>query len=173
MRELPVFTGAAIGVEFRPALTVYRNKLLSRANKGHPVHAASLLRRRKIILEEELLRNPRELNRILIHEVFHFVWWKLGNARRRDWENVLARESRFGARGELGWSAMVEKQRLGRRQASGRTRRWRAYACESFCDTAAWYFVRGRHSEYTLQAPFRRRRETWLKNLLAAGALRL
>jgi hypothetical protein len=39
---------------------------------------------------------------------------------------------------------------------------WRRYACESFCDSAAWLFAGLRdHDEFTLALRFRRQRARW------------
>jgi len=35
-----------------------------------------------MVLDSELLSSPGELARILIHELYHFVWWRLDNATR-------------------------------------------------------------------------------------------
>ena len=69
-----------IHVSFRPHLTAYRGKLLSKSPKGDAVYAGSFLRKRKIVLDEQMLRTPRVLERIFVHEVFHFVWSKLGSS---------------------------------------------------------------------------------------------
>lgn len=135
------------------------------------MHAASFLPQRRVTLDTWLIEHPRELRRILVHEVFHFVWWRLGNPRREEWNNVLAREFQLGARGELGYSAEVLKERLTPKDAKRFTCRWRHYRCESFCDSAAWYFCRGPHGEYTLAERFRRRRELWFTQLLENGPL--
>lgn len=133
-----------------------------------------MLRRRLIYLESALLGNPRELRRILIHELFHFVWLKLGNTLRRRWEDLLRREVLAGARGELGYSAEWRKQTLARRAVRFRTSRWRQYACESFCDSAAWWFLRpAPHEEFTLAKRWRARRSRWLARLMERPALPL
>ena len=54
------------------------------------VHAATFIRQRRIVLDAELLRSDAELRRILIHELFHFVWARLANAVRRSFEELLA-----------------------------------------------------------------------------------
>lgn len=131
---------------------------------GREAHAASHIRKRLVELDEALLGDARELHRILTHELFHFVWARLDNASRRTWSNLLLREIELGTDGELGWSAELRKEALGE-QTSGR--RWRDYICESFCDTAAWYFTRGRHAEFTLGRDARRVRERWIRALLA------
>ena len=168
-RRLPGLSGRPVRIRLRPGLTVRRNRLLSRAPAGQPVHAGSFLRRRVIVLDSELLESPAELSRILVHELFHFVWLRLGNAARRTYEEVLRGEIRRRARGELGYSAESRKLKLTAEDPRTRSRRWREYACESFCDTAAWLYagVR-RHGEYTLAGVFRRRRRSWFRNLETA-----
>jgi hypothetical protein len=48
-----------------------------------------------------------------------------------------------------------------------RTRRWREYCCESFCDTAAWMYSGVRsHPEFTLAPRFRARRRLWFENAI-------
>jgi len=104
-----------------------------------------------------------------MHELFHFVWARLGNATRRSWEELLQREFRLKSHGELGWSSEKMKLNLSPGDVAGRSRRWREYACESFCDSAGWFFAREPHEEYTLAASFRHRRRLWLADLLARG----
>jgi len=121
------------------------------ARLGKQVHAGSNIRRREMLLERELLRNRGELARILVHELLHFVWARLGNARRAAWERLLDAEISAGARGELGWSAEVRKKQLTAADRLTRSRRWREYVCESFCDTGAWLYAGLReHEEWTL-----------------------
>jgi len=140
---------------------VQRGKL---APRGVAVHAATFLRERRIILDKALLRRPRELRRIFIHELLHFVWWKLGNPKRLSWEALLAGELQKRARGELGWSAEIRKERLTQRDIAERSRAWREYCCESFCDTGASILFAGRkHDEFTLAARYRQRRESWFR----------
>jgi hypothetical protein len=164
-----------ISVEVRAGLMVRRGKL---APEGVAVHAATFLRERRIVLDEELLRRPKELRRIFLHELLHFVWWKLGNPRRLSWEALLAAEMGKRARGELGWSAEIRKNRLTARDVAERTRAWREYCCESFCDSGASILYQGvhihkggthdefdhdefGHDEFTLAARFRTARERW------------
>jgi len=98
--------------------------------------------------------------RIAIHELFHFAWLHLGNPRRASYEALLLAEAEHGARGELGWSAEWRKQRC---PAVG-SRGWRDYICESFCDTAAWFYSGlRRHDEFTLGARWRRGRAAWFE----------
>lgn len=156
-------------LRFAPGLRAVRGKLLSNAARGAEVHAGSFLRRRRITLDSALLAHPRELRRIFWHEVFHFVWLRAGNPLRRSWEALLEGET---ARGELGWSAENRKRRLRPRDRARRTRAWREYACESFCDTAAWFlFGRSSHEEFTLAQRFRAARRRWFARLLDRAEL--
>ncbi len=126
------------------------------------VDGGAFLRRRRIVLDAGLARRPSEFTRILIHELFHFAWLRLGNPLRRSWEDLLAAECAAGASGELGWSAEWRKLALGKRHRAARGRRWREYCCESFCDTAAWLFAGLRaHPEFTLPLSCRARRREW------------
>ena len=135
-----------------------------------PHLAATSIPRRLILLDAAVFARRGDFERILIHELFHFAWVRLSNQQRRAWEEILMREFRARAAGELGWSAEWRKDTLTREDARGRTPRWRRYACESFCDTAAWLFsgIR-RHDEFTLPGPLRRLRAQWLKRTLEDG----
>jgi len=162
-----VFRGAPIEVRFLDDPRAWRGRVLAAGERGQPVHAGTFLRRRLIVLDRALLDSPRELARILAHELFHFVWLRLGNPLRREWERLLAGEIRAGVAGELGWSAEWRKGELRRPDMAGRTPRWREYACESFCDTAAWVLRGGRHSQFTLAKQARAARRSWFCNLLS------
>jgi hypothetical protein len=135
-----------------------------RDTAGRPAHAATFIRQRQIWLDPELLSDVRESQRILTHELFHFVWARMDLASRRRWEALIEAELRRGAAGELGWSAELRKQSLTERKG----RRWRDYLCESFCDTAAWYFSPASlpHQEFTLAAAERKRRRHWFDDYL-------
>ena len=86
----------------------------------------------------------------------------LGNRVRLAYEALMEGELAAGARGELGWSAEWRKSALRPADRRRRSRHWREYCCESFCDTAAWlYSGLARHGEFTLAARFRRRRRAW------------
>ncbi len=149
-----------------------RRRRLESGPHGAEVHAATFLRKRLILLETALLRHQSELARILVHELFHFVWLRLGNPVRRSFEALLRRESGAYAAGELGWSAEWRKQALGVRDRRERTRRWREYVCESFCDSAAWWLAgKRRHGEFTLAARFRQSRRAWFGRLVAGPAM--
>lgn len=120
--------------------------------------AGADIRRREIHLHPCLQDDPDECSRVLTHELFHFAWVRLGNPRRAEWKALLQVELAAGARGELGWSSEWRKQRLPARFAE--------YACESFCDTAAWLYSTCRdHEEYTLAVRWRTRRKAWFDGL--------
>jgi hypothetical protein len=155
LRGVPALRGEAIRIHDVPGL---------RDRRG-PVHAGSFLRERRIAFD----CSPAEFPRIFVHELFHFVWLRLGNPPRHAWEAFLRRELREGARGEWGWSAEWRKQELRPSDVHARSRRWREYACESFCDTAARLYsgVR-RHSEYSLEKRFGAARRAWFDELSAS-----
>ena len=127
---------------------------------GAPAHAATFLRKRRMVIEETLMADADDFARIFVHELFHFVWLRLGNGKRRSYERVIGRELRAGVPGELGWSAEWRKRKLTARDRVHRTRRWREYCCESFCDTAAWVHGGG-DSEMTLAPVRHRARAAW------------
>lgn len=132
--------------------------------------AASSIPRRLILLDASVLLRRGDFERILIHEAFHFTWVRLSNATRRSWEELLAAELTCRAPGELGWSSEWRKKKLCASDAASRTPSWRRYACESFCDSAAWLFAGlRRHDEFTLPVHFRRRRRRWFARNLPAG----
>ena len=153
-----------IELRFAPALTRHADQLLS---NGTPVHAATFIRKRSIVLDSELLATPVELARILNHELAHFRWTRLANGKRREYEELLKAEIGAGARGELGWSAELRKKALHKTDVERRTRRWREYVCESFCDSVAWYVLkRKRHEEFTLAARHCETRRGWLTGII-------
>ena len=130
------------------------------------MHAASFIRSRRIVLESSLLRQPRLFRLILLHEIFHFVWARLGNEKRRQYSRMLEREFASDVRGELGCSAQLKKDA---RPAPG-TRAWREYVCESFCDTAAFVFSGfRRHPAFTLATCWKKRRRLWFAFTFAPG----
>jgi hypothetical protein len=143
----------------------YSKKL--RDTAGNPAHAATFIRQRLIVLDHELRRDPSEHRRILVHELFHFVWVRLGNPKRRAWENQLRLEWNARARGEAGWSAEWRKRDLGGADVKHRTRKWRQYCCESFCDTAAALHTNAR-SEVTLPRGRLAARRAWFAEQLAS-----
>lgn len=131
-----------------------------------PVHAGTHLRKREMVLETDLLTRRSELIRIFVHETYHFVWAKLGNPARNAFEQLVGVEMEMGARGELGWPAMQLKQELNGLDRELRTRKWRDYLCESFCDTAAWMHSHRRsHDEWTLPERWRRKRAARMRQI--------
>lgn len=167
-----VLAGQPIRVRFAPAPRAHRGRLHSRQSPGQAVHAATFVRDRLMVLDEELLREPPELARILVHEISHFAWARLGNRVRRSWENLLRDEFGGRARGELGWSAEWRKERLVQADLRRRTRRWREYACESFCDSAAWLLSGGApHAEFTLAPRRRSERRRWFERTLGGVSI--
>jgi hypothetical protein len=133
-----------------------------------PSHAGTLLRERRILFNCKAAEFPR----IFVHEVFHFVWLRAGNAARISFEQLLADEIEGGVRGELGWSAELRKDKLTAADRRHRTRRWREYCCESFCDTAAWlYCGLDRHEEFTLAKRCRKIRRECFKAMFGGRQL--
>ena len=133
-----------------------------------PMHAGAFLRDRRIALDCTRAEFPR----IFAHEMAHFIWLRLGNPARRSYEDVVRAEIAARARGELGWSAEWRKNALRAQDIDGRTRRWRDYCCESFCDTAAWlYGGIERHEEFTLGERRRRGRRAWFARTLGNRTL--
>jgi hypothetical protein len=174
LARLPGVTGRPIRVGFRPSLTAHKGKLLSRKKTGTAVHAGCFIRKRQIVMETELLDCRKELTRIFLHELFHFAWTRIGNRVRRSWEEMLSAEIREGGRGELGWSAEQIKRSLSLEDAACRTRQWRDYASESFCDTAAWFFgSHHSHPEYTLARKLRARRRNWFEQIIVPCGIAL
>jgi len=132
--------------------------------------AGASIPQRLILLDVAVLARRGEFERVLIHELFHFAWVRLSNRNRVAWEQLLASELRDRVKGELGWSAEWRKETLTLADARLRTPRWRRYACESFCDSAAWMFAGLRaHDEFTLATPCRRLRRRWIKEQFSVG----
>ncbi len=169
VRNSPQLSGPPIRIEFRPELTTWRGKLLSKEDRGQPIHATSFLPQRLIVFESELLKDWSELSRILVHELFHFAWVRLGNPLRFSYEELLQSEWKSRARGELGWSAEWRKAKLSHLDVETRSRKWRAYVVESFCDTAAFLYSDCRqHPEFTLRNRWRNRRIQWMAAIFSA-----
>ncbi len=165
---MPVLRGRPIEVSFLPALRSENGRLRSGGEKGEQVHAGAFIHRRRVVLESALARHPRDLARVLVHELFHFVWLRAGNPVRRSYERLLETEMARQAWGELGWSAEYRKRALKLGDRLRRSRRWREYVCESFCDSAAWVLAGLRaHEEFTLTVSHRRARREWFRAVLA------
>lgn len=174
LRGMPEFAGDPISVQFLRRPTAHRGKLLSGSSLGTPVHAGSHLQRREMFLDSDLLLNRLELIRIFVHEVYHFFWARLGKVRRKMYEDLVHAEMQAGARGELGWSAQLLKNQLTPTDRKRRTRRWREYVCESFCDTGAWSYSSARtHPEWTLAESRRRKRAECLVLIIEGGEFRV
>ena len=157
-RRMPLFLGEPIRIQRHPGLK----------DRSGPVHAGAFLRERRIAFNCTRAEFPR----IFVHEAFHFVWLRLGNARRRDYEELLALELARSLRGELGWAAECRKIALQSNDPRARTRRWREYCCESFCDTAAWlYSGVPKHGEFTLAKSARPVRRKWFENQLSRSGI--
>ncbi len=155
---MPALTGGVVRIVTAPGL----------CDRRGPVHAGSFLRERRIAFD----CGRAEFPRILVHEVAHFIWLRLGNKVRHGFEEVLRGELGRGIRGELGWSAEWRKAALGTADIEGRSRRWREYCCESFCDTSAWrYSGIERHAEFTLGLRQRRARREWFDLNITKRAL--
>lgn len=171
--RLAALEGRSVTLRFLPGLTADRRRLYSNRQRGEPVHAASYIRKRRIVLDRELEQQPKELARILVHELFHFAWVRLGNPARHSYEALVREEWQRRARGELGWSAESRKRAMEKGSPGGRaTPAWREYICESFCDTAAFlYSGVHRHPEYTLAARHRKRRADWFRAAFERGAI--
>jgi hypothetical protein len=167
---LPELTGSPIHIRFESQLTAHRGKLLcNQAERGIAVYAASFLRKREVVVDSELVKQPRALRLIVVHELFHFVWMRLGNKRRSEFSELLSQECIHRAKGELGESAAVRKSLLEDRDRLTNSRQWRDYVCESFCDTAAWHHSAiKRNSAFTLAAGWRKQRELWFKATFAS-----
>jgi hypothetical protein len=166
LRSLPPLPGLPIRVEWAPALRTVRGLLLTGGGRGKEVHAASFVRERRIVFDEALRHDAGELSRILVHEVFHFAWVRLSNGARQSWRQLLRCEFARSACGELGWSSECRKSAI--RSSTGVTpdRVWSEYACESFCDTAAWIYAgAGEHEEFTLARRFRETRRSWFRSM--------
>jgi hypothetical protein len=154
-----------------PHLTAHRGKLLSGSAKhGVPVHAATFIRRRRIVLETQLLPKPLALRLIVVHELFHFVWVRLSNRARSEFAALLQAEQVAAARGELGESSAAKKAALVQSRHKSGTLLWRDYVCESFCDTAAWLYSGIEQSEdFTLARRWRERRRVWFAPAFSGG----
>ena len=174
VRRLPRISGAPIRVRFSPGLRASQNRLAtaaeSHASRWPEIHAGTFVRSRHTIVDVALLADSRELTRILLHELFHYVWARLGNSARQSFGQVLLAERAARSRGELGWSSELRRQYV--QLPLGRS--WREYVCEAFCDTAAWHYSGiGAHGEFTLAPRFRRRRAQWFASWFSARALRV
>src|SRR3954453_8809149 len=127
-RPLPELDGHPIDIRYEDGLT---------DAAGHPAHAATSIKHRVILLDKELKSAGPERARVVVHELFHFVWVRLGNPTRKAWEELMCAEFAARAQGETGWSSEWRKRELTGEDREARSKRWREYCCESFCDTAS------------------------------------
>jgi hypothetical protein len=149
---LPPLSGSPIRVELRNSLG--------------PHHAATSIPRRLILLDRGVLSTHGDFERILIHEIFHFAWVRLSNQSRRDWETLLSAERQPG---ELGWSAEWRKLKLTPSDRRQRSPKWKRYARESFCDSAAYLFSELKHhDEFTLPQKSKLARKSWFRKTFAS-----
>ena len=122
------------------------------------VHAGSFLRERRIAFDCA----PAEFPRIFVHELFHFVWAQAGNPARLSFEDLVEGGTGGGRARRTGLVRGMAEAGAEPRRPAPRSRRWREYCCESFCDTAAWlYSGVPRHAEFTLAGRYRQRRRAW------------
>ena len=168
LHRLPEMDGAPIRIETKRNL---------RDRRG-PVHAAAFLRERRMVFDCARAEFPR----IFVHELFHFVWLRLGNPLRHAWEALRGSGIAGRRAGRAGLVGGMAQARAGRRgEIAARGRRWREYCCESFCDTAAWlYSGAARHPEFTLrplaQTPAAWFRSRWtgkIIDIIESGTTRL
>lgn len=153
VRRLPPMAGGPIRVQ----------RVRGLRDRRGAVHGGSFLRERRMAFD----CTGAEFPRIFVHELFHFVWLRAGNPLRLAWEGRLREEYAARARAELGWSAEWRRRGLSAEDVKVRSRRWREYCCESFCDTAAWLYSGVRkHGEFRLAARFRVRRREWFRRAL-------
>lgn len=155
--KAPFIFAAPIVIESLPSLTAHRGHLLSGYRLGTPVHAASFIRRRRVVLEAQLLSHLLPAQFILFHELFHFAWFRLGNSRRLSFAGLIAQEGERHAAGEIGESSGVAKERW---QADPTRANWKNYVCEAFCDTGATLLV-PRANSHTLAARWLQNRYRW------------
>ncbi len=150
LRQLPSLTGKPIRLGVARGLR----------DRHGAVHAGAFLRERRILFNCTRAEFPR----IFVHELFHFVWIRAGNPLRLSFERLISAEIEDRARGELGWAAESRKRKLTPEDRKRRTRKWREYCCESFCDTAAWlYSGIAKHEEFTLRPSWSARRREWFQ----------
>jgi hypothetical protein len=158
LRRLPPISGAPVRIQSAHAL----------GGRRGAVHAGAFVRERRMAFDCSRAEFPR----IFVHELFHFIWARLGNPARHSYERLVKAEWQAGARGELGWSAEWRKRALAANDVQSRGRRWREYCCESFCDTAAGlYSGATRHHEFTLAGGRRAHRRAWFAQTIESGRL--
>ncbi|MFZ0592841.1 MAG: hypothetical protein WAM39_20440 [Bryobacteraceae bacterium] len=124
------------------------------------------MRERRIVLEENLVSEARDLRLIFAHEIYHFAWRRLGNTRRAEYDSLLREELASSALGELGESSSVAKQEHVSQERPLGGNSWKQYVCESFCDTGAWLFSGvEEHRTFQLASRWRTKRALWFRSL--------
>jgi hypothetical protein len=130
--------GEPIQLSYSRSPRAVRGKLISGGTVGRELDGASFIRQRRIVLANDL--STAENQRVLLHELFHFAWVRLSNRQRRSYELLLRAEIARGVQGELSWPSFQAKGQLRPQDLDSRSKTWRGYACESFCDTCSWYW---------------------------------
>ena len=109
LRRLPPISGASVRIQSADAL----------GGRRGAVHAGTFVRERRMAFDCSRAEFPR----IFVHELFHFVWARLGNPVRHSYECLVKSEWQAGARGDLGWSAEWRKRALAAGDVQRRARR--------------------------------------------------
>ncbi|MDX2267650.1 MAG: hypothetical protein NW208_06060 [Bryobacter sp.] len=133
-------------------MRAHQGKLGLGPGPGEEVFAASFLREREIVLDEELLRHAPDLVRIFAHELYHFVWRRLPNSERAAWAEVLKQEQ-VPLHPDLSSRLAFDRYRDKPTEAN-----WKHYVCEAFCDSAS--------SFASPDALLRSNRKRWLASLM-------
>lgn len=168
------FEGKPIEVSYLDAPRSRRGKLVDGGEHGFALDGCSFIRERRIVLASYLRDKKAEHDRVLLHELFHFVWVRLGNPARREYERIIRAEYQAGVGGELGWPSLEAKTRLRTGPKDRNDPLWRDYLCESFCDSAAWLMLeRPRSNNVTLPPRSRQPRVRWLERLFQSNAIHL
>ncbi len=157
LRRLPPLSGDPIRVGRETGL----------CDRHGDSHAVTFLRGRRILFDCRRAEFPR----VFVHEVFHFVWLRAGNAARDSFGQLLAAEIERGARGELGWSAEWRKLRLtDRDRRSARAAGANTVAKASAIRARGFSRGMARHDEFTLAKSCRKVRRNGLSGP-SAGAI--
>ncbi|WP_155121451.1 hypothetical protein [Bryobacter aggregatus] len=110
-------------------------------------------------MDLSLVDHAPDLVAIFAHEVYHFVWRRLGHPLRAEWMELLNTEKRpkhAGLSSELRYAEFLARKTKAA---------WKNYGCEAFCDTAAVLS----HTE----KPISLRRKQWFLRLIKERKLPL
>lgn len=171
--------GGSVFINEKPPKTRGASAVEKDSQRFSRPYAVSYIPERYIVLERALFRRRIEHGRILYHELCHFLWPRLGNQRRRRFQELIRRELRERVRGELGYSSGIRKASLCAARRNGISRRafarkQRDYFCECFCDTGTYVLLgserRANHSEFTLSRAARERRVRAWEAVALTGA---